>query len=160
MYAIWDPSPPLPAASFRSGCRTVVILCLHVCLVCFPSFCLSPPIPLAFVRSGDRTVTISHLLGTFSVYPPFCHRRFRLPPIIRVVESWLYCYNGCDCALFHTHQGIGDMVILSFQVSLCCTLGSILSCIFGFYSDLPPPVPLVPVLAGPPNHGDTVPDFS
>ena len=47
------------------------------------------------------------------------------------------------------------MVILRFRVSLCCTLGSILSCIFGFYSDLPLPVPLVPVLAGPPNHGNT-----
>ena len=47
------------------------------------------------------------------------------------------------------------MVILRFRVSLCCILGSILSCIFGFYSDLPPPVPLVPVLAGPPNHGNT-----
>ena len=91
LYAFWDLSPSLLAASFRSGCRTVVILCLHVCLVCFPSFCLSPPIPLAFVRSGDRTVTISHLLGSFSVYPPFCHRRFRLPPYIQAVESRLYC---------------------------------------------------------------------
>ena len=34
LYAFWDLSPPLPAASFRSGCRTVVILCLRVCLVC------------------------------------------------------------------------------------------------------------------------------
>ena len=47
------------------------------------------------------------------------------------------------------------MVILRLRVSLFCILGSILSCTFGFYSDLPPPVPLVPVLAGPPNHGDT-----
>ena len=46
------------------------------------------------------------------------------------------------------------MVILRFRVSLCCTLGSILSCIFGFYSDLPPPVPLVPVFTGPPNYGN------
>ena len=30
LYAIWDLSPPLPAASFRSGCRTVVILCLRI----------------------------------------------------------------------------------------------------------------------------------
>ena len=34
LYAIWDLSPPLPATSFRSRCRTVVILCLRVCLVC------------------------------------------------------------------------------------------------------------------------------
>ena len=46
------------------------------------------------------------------------------------------------------------MVILRFRVSLCCTLGSILSCIFGLYSDLPPPVPLVPVFPGPPNYGN------
>ena len=45
------------------------------------------------------------------------------------------------------------MVILRFRASLCCTLGSIRGCIFGFYSDLPPPVPLVPVLTGPPNYG-------
>ena len=34
LYAFWYLSPPLPAASFRLGCRTVVILCLRVCLVC------------------------------------------------------------------------------------------------------------------------------
>ena len=159
MSAFWDLSPPLPAASFRSGCRTVVILCLRVCLVCV--FCLSPPIPLAFFRLGDRTVAISYLLGSFSVYPPFCHRRFRLPPFIQAVESWLYCYSSCVCALFDTHHGIGDMVILRFRVSLGCTLGYILSCIlgsflssiFGFNSDPPLPVPLVPVFTGPPNYG-------
>ena len=42
----------------------------------------------------------------------------------------------------------------AFGYQLCCTLGSILSCIFGFYSDLPPPVPLVPALTGPPNYGN------
>ena len=47
------------------------------------------------------------------------------------------------------------MVTLRLRVSLCCTLGYILSCIFEFYSDFPPPVPLVPVLAGPPNYGNT-----
>ena len=102
-------------------------------------FPLSPPIPLAFFRSGDRTVVISCLLGPFSVYPPFCRRRFRLPPFIQAVESWVYCYSSCVCALFDTHQGIGDMVIL-------------------FYSDPPPPVPLVPVFTGPPNYGN--PGFS
>ena len=56
--------------------------------------------------------------------------------------------------LIDTHQEIGDMVILHFRVSWCCTLGSILICIFGFYSDPPPPVPLVPVLTGPPNYGN------
>ena len=42
----WDLSPPLPAASSRSGCRTVVILFLLL-RVCFPSPChhrfRSPP---------------------------------------------------------------------------------------------------------------------
>ena len=46
------------------------------------------------------------------------------------------------------------MVILRFRVPLCCILGSILSCIFGFYSGLPPSVPLVPVFTGPPNYGN------
>ena len=145
MYAGWDLSPPLPAASLPSGCRTVVILCLRVCLVCV--FLLSvyhhrfrSP---SFVQATEPR-RYSYLLGSFSVYPAFCHRRFRLPPFIQAVESWLYCYSSCLCALFDTHQRICDMVILRFRV-LCCTLGSILSCIFGFYSDLSPPVPLVPV---------------
>ena len=56
---------------------------------------------------------------------------------------------------FVLHQGIGDMVILRLRVSLCCILGCILSGIWGFYSDLPPPVPLVLVIAGPPNYGNT-----
>ena len=47
------------------------------------------------------------------------------------------------------------MVILRLRVSLCCILGSILGCIFGFYSDLSQSVPLVPVLAGPLNYGNT-----
>ena len=47
------------------------------------------------------------------------------------------------------------MVILRFRASLCCILDSILSCIFVFYSDLPPPVPLVPVFTGPTNYGYT-----
>ena len=46
------------------------------------------------------------------------------------------------------------MVMLRFRPSLCCILGSILSCIFGFYPDLPLPVPLVPVFTGPPNYGN------
>ena len=46
------------------------------------------------------------------------------------------------------------MAILRLRVSLCCILGSILSCVFASDSDLPPPVPLVPVLAGPPNHSN------
>ena len=50
------------------------------------------------------------------------------------------------------------MVILRFRVSLCCVLGFILSCIFGLYSDSPPPVPLVPVFTGPLNCGK--PGFS
>ena len=118
------------------------------------SFCLSPPIPIAFFCSGDRTVAISYLLGPFSVYPPFCYRRFRLPPFIQAVGSRSYCFSSCVCAPFDTHQEIGDMMIFRFRVSLCCTLVSILSCSFGFYSDLPPPVPLVPVFTGPPNYGN------
>ena len=47
------------------------------------------------------------------------------------------------------------MLIFRFRASLCRILGSILSCIFGFYSDLPLPVPLVPVFTGPPNYGYT-----
>ena len=47
------------------------------------------------------------------------------------------------------------MVILRLRASLCCIVGSILSYIFGFYSDLSPPVPLVPVFTGPPNNGNT-----
>lgn len=125
------------------------------------SFCITADSARLFFRSGDRTVAISYLLGSFSVYPPFCHRRFRLPPFIQAVESWLYCYSSCVCALFDTHHGIGDMVILRFRVSLGCTLGYILSCIlgsflssiFGFNSDPPLPVPLVPVFTGPPNYG-------
>ena len=120
LYAFWYLSPPLPAASFRSGCRTVVISYLWVRSAC----------------------------------TPFYHRRFRLPPFIQAVDSRLYCFSSCVCALFDTHQEIDDMVILRLRVSLCCTLGSILSCIVGFYSDLPPPVPLVPVFPGPPNYGN------
>ena len=37
--AFWDLSPPLPAASFRTGCPTVVILCFG-CVWCVSSFCL------------------------------------------------------------------------------------------------------------------------
>ena len=47
------------------------------------------------------------------------------------------------------------MVILPFRASLCYILGSILSCIFGFHAELPPPVPRVPVFTGPPNYGYT-----
>ena len=60
----------------------------------------------------------------------------------------------CLCSI-DTHRRIGDMVILRLRASLCCIVGSILSYIFGFYSDLSPPVPLVPVLTGPPNYGNT-----
>ena len=47
------------------------------------------------------------------------------------------------------------MVILRLRVSPCCVLGSILSCIFGSYSDPPLRIPLVPVFAGPPSHRNT-----
>ena len=47
------------------------------------------------------------------------------------------------------------MVMLRLRVSLCCMLGYILSVFLGFYSDLPPTVPLVPVFTGPPNYGNT-----
>ena len=38
-YAVRDLSPPLLPVSFRSGCRTVIVLCLRVCLVCLCSPC-------------------------------------------------------------------------------------------------------------------------
>ena len=107
-----------------------------------PSFCLSSLIALAFFRSGDLTVAISYLLGSFSVYPPFCHRRFRLRPFVQAVESWLYCDSSCVCALFDTHQGIGDMVILRFRASLYS----------GLYSEL-----YSWVLFQPPTTGSTGP---
>ena len=120
------------------------------------SFYLSSPISLAFFRSGDLTVGMWYLLGRFSVYPPFYHRCFRLPPFFQAVESWFCCDSVKQLRLCYieTHQGIGDTVILRLRASLCCILGYILSCIFGFYSDLPPPVPLVPVFTGPPNYGN------
>ena len=47
------------------------------------------------------------------------------------------------------------MMILRLRAALCCILGSILSCIFGCYSDLLPHVTLVPVFTGTPNYGNT-----
>ena len=98
LCAIWDLPSPLPAASFRSACRTVVILCLRVCLVCV--FLLSITTDSArLFRSGDLTLPISYVWGSFSVSPPFDHRRFRLNPFIQAVESWLHCDSSCVCAL-------------------------------------------------------------
>ena len=88
----------------------------------------------------------------------------RVPPLLPPPIPSGSIHSGCRIVVIlrfqlrlypiDTHQGIGDMVILRFRVSLCCILGSILSCVFGFYSDLPPPVPLVPVFTGPPNYGN------
>ena len=140
MYALWDLSRRF--LSFRLPNRGDIVPS-GVFGVCLPSVYhrrfRSPPFVQATEPWRYRIFWVRS-----ACTPPFCHRRFRLPPFIQAVESWLYCYSSCLCALFDTHQGICDMVILRFRV-LCCTLGSILSCIFGFYSDLSPPVPLVPV---------------
>ena len=81
--AIWDLSPLLPSTSFRSGCRTVVILCLRVYLVFV--FSLSPPIQLASFCSGDLTVAISYLFGFVQRVPPL------LPPSIPSASI----HSGC-----------------------------------------------------------------
>ena len=153
MYAFWDLSPPLPAASFRSGCRTVVILCLRVSSDVFDE-CLSFCLRVCLVRSLLLSIAADSARLFFvqatepwryrifwirsACTPPSAYRRFRLPPFIQAVESWLYCCSSCVCALFDTHQGIGDMVILRFRVSLCCTLGCILSCICLLYTSPSP----------------------
>ena len=133
----------------------MVIAFLRVCLVCvFLLSVITDSARLFSFRRPNRGDLVS--FGFVQRVPPFYHRRFRLPPFIQAVEWWVYCDSSCVCALFDTHQGVGDMVILRFRVSLCCVLGSILSCIFGFYSDPPTPVPLVPVFTGPPNYGNPV----
>ena len=87
LYAIWDLSPPLPAASSRSGCRTVVILFVRVCLVCVFLLChhrfRSPPFVQAtepwrfsffFVRTACTPLLPSPIPSAS----------------IQAVESWLY----------------------------------------------------------------------
>ena len=74
----------------------------------------------------------------------------RVPPLLLPPIPSASIHSGCRIVVIlrfqlrlypsDTHQEIGDMVILCFRVSLCCILGFILSCVFGFYSDLPPPV--------------------
>ena len=79
LHAIWDLSAPLPAASFCSGCRTVVILCLRVCLVCV--FLLSVTTDssrLLSFRRPNRGDIVS--FGFVQRVHPFYHRRFRPPP--------------------------------------------------------------------------------
>ena len=86
LYAFWNLSLPLPAVSFRSGCRTVVILCLRVCLVCaFLLAITTDSVRLPSFRRPNRDDIVS--FGFVQRYPPFCHRRFRLPPFIQAVES-------------------------------------------------------------------------
>ena len=71
---------------FRSGCRTVVILCLRVCLVCaFLLAITTDSVRLPSFRRPNRDDIVS--FGFVQRYPPFCHRRFRLPPFIQAVES-------------------------------------------------------------------------
>ena len=147
LVCFWHLSPPLPPASFRSGCRIVVILYLRVCLVCvFLLSITTHSARLLSFRRPNRGDIVS--FGFVQRVPPFYHRRFRLPPFFQAVESWLYCDASCVCALLTPTKE------LALRASLCCILGSILSCIFGFYSDLPPPVPLVPIFTGPPNYGN------
>ena len=128
----------------------------------FPLSITADSARLLSFRRPNRGDIIS--FGSVQRVPPLL-----LPPIpsasihsgCRIVV--IYIFSSCVCALFDTHQEIGDMVILRFQASLCytlgsilsCILGSILSCLFGFSSDLPPPVPLVPVFTGLPNYGNT-----
>ena len=86
LYAIWDLSPPLPTASFRSGCRTVVILCLRVCLVCV--FLLSITIDSARFFSFRRPDRGDIVYFVFvQRVPSFYQRRFRPPPFFEGVES-------------------------------------------------------------------------
>ena len=87
----------------------------------------------------------------------------RVPPLLPLPIPSASIHSGCRNVVIlrfqlrlypiDTHQGIGEMIV-RFRVSLCCILGSILSCFFGFYSDLPPPVPSVPAFTGPPNYGN------
>ena len=83
---------------FRSGCRTVVALCFRVCLVCV--FLLSITTVsarlLSFRRPNRGDIVY---FGSVQRVPPFCRRRFRLPPYIQAVESWLCCNSSCFCAL-------------------------------------------------------------
>ena len=87
LYAIWNLSPPLPAASFRSGCRTAVILCLWVCLVCvFLLSIITDSARLISFRGPNRDDIAS--FGSIQYVPPFYHRRFRPRPFVQAVESW------------------------------------------------------------------------
>ena len=137
--AIWDLSPPLPPASFRSGCRTAVILCLRVYLVfvflLYHHRFRSPHFVKATEPWRYRTFWVH------SACTPLLAPLIRPLPFVQPAESWWYCDSSCVCALLKPTK---ELVIVRLRVSLCCILGSILSCIFGFYSDLPPPVPLVP----------------
>ena len=137
---------------FRSGCRTVVVLCFRVCLVCV--FLLSITTDsarlLSFRRPNRGDIVSFGFVKRVPLLPPpipsaSMHSGCRIVVILRF-QLRLYPID--------THQEIGDMVILRVRVSLCSTLGSIMSFIFGFYFDLPPPVPLVPVFTGPPNYGN------
>ena len=131
LYAIWDLSPPFPATSFRSGCRTLVILCLRVCLVCvfLVSITTDSARLLSFRRPNGGDIVS---FGFVQRVPPL------LPPPIpspsmhagcRIVVILLFSLRLCS---IDTHQGIGDMVILRLRVSLCC----ITVFYSGFYSEL------------------------
>ena len=84
-YAIWDPSTPLPAASFRSCCRTVVILFLRVCLVCvFLLSVITDSARLFSFRRPNRGDFV--YFGFVQRAPPFYHRRFRLPSFLSLIH--------------------------------------------------------------------------
>ena len=131
----------------------MVILFLRVCVVYVFLSVITDSARILSFRRPNRGDLVS--FGFVQRVPPFYHRRFRPPPFIQSFDLWLYCDSSLRLCFIDTHQGNGDKVILRLRVSPYCLLGSILSCIFGFCSDLPPPVLLVPVLAGPPNHGIT-----
>ena len=98
-------------------------------------------------------MAISYILGLFGVYPftatadSIRLHSFRLPnrgdvAILDALVLFLKPTNGYRCDV--TLSGI--IVLYS---------GFYFEFNFGLYSDLSPPVPPVPVLAGPPNNGDT-----
>ena len=131
LYAFWDLSPPLLLAFVQAA--EPWWYCAFGFTWCVFSFGLSPTGSarlLSFTRPnrGDRV--------SFG----FVHR---VPPLLPPPIPSASIHSGCRIAVIlrfqlrlcpiDTHQEIGDMVILRFRVSLCCTLGSILICIFGFY---------------------------
>ena len=84
--------------------------------------------------------------------PPFYHRRFRRLHSFRLPNRGDIVILGAFVISLSPPWNIGDVApsgIIAFYSEFYSEF------YFGFYSGLPPPVSLVPVFAGPPNHGDT-----